>query len=171
MQIPYDGHTPDLDADVFVAPTAVLVGQVKAGSGCSIWFNAVLRGDNDSITLGQRTNIQDGCILHVDRGHPLEIGDDCVVGHAAVLHGCTLRDRVLVGIGARILNSVLVEEDVVIAAGTLVPEGVRLESGYLYLGIPARQIRPLRPEERERIKKGAQLYVERGRNYRIILQG
>ena len=171
MQIPYDGHAPDLDPDCFVAPTAVLVGNVKAGPGCSIWFNAVLRGDNDSITIGQRSNIQDGCILHVDRGHPLEIGDDCVVGHAAVLHGCTLRDRVLVGIGARILNSVLVEEDVVIAAGTLVPEGVRLESGYLYLGIPARQIRPLRPEERERIKKGAQVYVERGRNYRIILQG
>lgn len=166
MILEVQGKTPQLAADVYVAPTAVVIGDVVAGEGCSIWFGAVLRGDNATIRLGARTNIQDGCVVHVDEGVPVTVGDECVVGHMAVLHGCTLGDRVLVGIGAKVLNGAVVEDDVCIGAGALVPERARLESGYLYMGVPARQVRALRDDERARVAYGAKHYAEKGPIYR-----
>lgn len=166
MLLEVDGRAPHLAEDVYVAPTAVVIGDVEAASGCSIWFGAVLRADNAPIRLGPRTNLQDGCVVHVDEGVPVTLGADCVVGHMAVLHGCTLGDRVMVGIGARVLNGAVVEDDVIVGAGALVAEGARLESGFLYLGMPARQVRPLRPEERERIALGAEHYAAKGAVYR-----
>jgi carbonic anhydrase/acetyltransferase-like protein (isoleucine patch superfamily) len=171
MEISFQGLYPELHPDVFVAPQAIIVGGVKAGSGCSFWFNAVARADNDAIVIGERTNIQEQCVLHVDAGLPMQIGDDCVIGHAAVLHGCTVGNRVLVGIGARVLNRAVIEDEVVVGAGSLVPEGAHLESGHLYLGVPARKIRALRPDEVERIHRGASHYVEIARDYRVTLKG
>ncbi len=171
MILEYQGYTPDIHPEVFIAPQAIIIGQVKLGAQCSIWFNAVLRGDNDEITIGARSNLQENVVCHVDFGFPLTVGDDCVIGHAAVLHGCSLGDRVLVGIGAKILNGARVEDEVVIGAGSLVPEGSQLASGYLYLGVPVRQVRRLRPDELQRLKRGAASYVEKGATYRLLLQG
>ena len=170
MEIAFDGVNPELDSTVFVAPGAVLVGKVRLGPGSSVWFNAVLRGDNDWITIGYRSNIQDGCILHVDPGYPLTVGDDCIIGHGAILHGCSLGNRVLVGMGATVLNNANLEDDVVVAAGALVPEGVKLESGFLYSGVPARQVRALRPEELERLRRGAESYAAKAITYRLLLR-
>lgn len=166
MILELEGTAPRLAEDVYVAPTAVLIGDVVAEEGASVWFGAVLRADNATIRLGARSNIQDGCVVHVDEGLPVTVGEDCVVGHMAVLHGCTVGDRVLVGIGARVLNGAVVEDDVMIGAGALVPEGVRLQSGYLYMGVPARQVRAVRDDERARIAFGARHYAEKGRLYR-----
>lgn len=171
MILDYDGHSPDIHPDVFVAPQAVIIGQVKLGPQSSVWFNAVVRGDNDAIEIGARTNLQENVICHVDSGFPLKVGEDCVIGHAAVLHGCQLGNRVLVGIGAKILNGAHVEDDVVIGAGALVAEGSRLNSGYLYLGIPARAVRLLRTDEVQRLKRGASNYVEKSERYRLLLHG
>ncbi|MBI3929389.1 MAG: gamma carbonic anhydrase family protein [Armatimonadetes bacterium] len=170
MLLPFGGHGPILHETVFVAPGAVLIGQVEAAAHCSFWFNAVVRADNDRISFGEGTNIQDGCILHTDHGVPLEVGEGCVLGHAAVVHACTVGNRVTVGIGARVLNGAVVEDDVVIGAGALVPEGARLESGFLYLGVPARKARPLRPDELDRFRAGAALYVEKARLYSSLLE-
>ncbi len=170
MILELNGQAPHLAEGVYVAPTAVLIGQVVAEEGSSIWFGAVLRGDNAPIRLGRRSNIQDNCVVHVDEGVPVTLGEDCVVGHAAVLHGCTLGNRVLVGIGAKVLDRAVVPDDVVIGAGALVPEGARLESGYVYLGVPARRARPLRDDERQRIAQGAGHYVQKGALYRQARQ-
>lgn len=171
MIVDYGGHSPNIHSEVFVAPQAVIIGQVKLARQCSVWFNAVLRGDNDEISIGERSNLQENVICHVDFGFPIKVGQDCVIGHAAVLHGCTLGDRVLIGIGAMVLNGAVIEDEVVVGAGTLVPEGMRLASGNLYLGVPAKQVRRLRPDELERLKRGASHYVEKGEKYRLILQG
>ena len=166
MILELEGRAPRLADDVYVAPTAVLVGDVEAAPGCSIWFGAVLRADNAPIRLGRGTNIQDGCVVHVDEGVPVTVGEDCVVGHAAVLHGCTLGNRVLVGIGARVLNGAVLEDEVVVGAGALVPEGARLETGSLYLGVPARRVRALREDERARIAEGARHYEHKRELFR-----
>lgn len=171
MILDFAGHVPNIHPEVFVAPQVVVIGQVKVAQQCSIWFNAVLRGDNDEISIGARSNLQENVICHVDFGFPLKVGEDCVIGHAAVLHGCTLGNRVLVGIGAKILNGAVIEDDVMVGAGSLVPEGMKLASGYLYLGVPARQVRLLRPDELQRLKRGAAHYVEKGERYRLMLQG
>lgn len=166
MILELEGVAPRLAEGVYVAPTAVLVGDVQAAEGCSVWFGAVLRADNATIRLGARTNIQDNCVVHVDEGFPVTLGEGCVVGHMAVLHGCTLGDRVLVGIGARILNGAVVPDDVIVGAGALVPEGARLESGHVYMGVPAKPVRPVRDEERERTAEGARHYAAKGEVYR-----
>lgn len=171
MIVDYGGHSPNIHSEVFVAPQAVVIGQVKLARQSSVWFNAVLRGDNDEISIGERTNLQENVICHVDFGFPLRVGQDCVVGHAAVLHGCTLGNRVLIGIGAMVLNGAVIEDEVIVGAATLVPEGMKLTSGNLYLGVPAKQVRRLRPDELERLKRGAAHYVEKGEKYRLILQG
>lgn len=171
MIIDYEGHSPDVHPEVFVAPQAILIGRVRLSAQCSVWFNAVLRADNDEIRIGPRTNLQENVICHVDTGFPLTVGSDCVIGHAAVLHGCTLGNRVLVGIGAKVLNGAVVEDDVVIGAGALVAEGTLVKSGYLYLGIPARAVRLLRPDELHRLKRGASNYVDKGEQYRQLLHG
>lgn len=171
MEITYDGVSPELDPSVFIAPGVMLIGKIRLGAGSSVWFNAVLRGDNDEINIGERTNIQDGCIVHVDPGYPVTVGDDCVVGHGAILHGCTVGNRVLVGMGATILNKAVLSDDLVVAAGALVPEGARLESGFLYSGIPARQMRPLKEEEYERLRRGAASYTEKANTYPLLLHG
>ncbi|ASA55853.1 gamma carbonic anhydrase family protein [Vibrio gazogenes] len=163
----YKGIAPELGRRVYVDSTAVLVGDIRIGDDSSIWPLVAARGDVNHIHIGKRSNIQDGSVLHVTHknaanpnGFPLIIGDDVTVGHKAMLHGCTIQDRVLVGMGSIILDGVTVESEVVIGAGSLVPPNKTLQSGYLYMGNPAKQARPLTDEERAFLVKSAENYVQ-----------
>lgn len=145
---------PQIHETVFVDEQACVIGDVTIGEDSSVWPCAVIRGDMHKITVGSRTSVQDGAVLHITHasdynpaGFPLIIGDEVTIGHNACLHGCTIGNQVLVGIGAIVLDGVVVEDKVMIAAGTLVPPGKTLESGYLYVGNPAKQARPLKESE------------------------
>ena len=162
----YRGIAPTLGAGAWVDSTAVVIGDVALGDDASGWPLVLIRGDVNRIRIGARSNVQDGSIVHVSRPYPGNdagwatiIGDDVVVGHKVALHGCTIADRVLIGIGAIVLDGVEVASDVIIGAGSVVTPGKRLESGYLYVGNPARCSRELRPEEIERIPRMARDYV------------
>ncbi|GLS24419.1 gamma carbonic anhydrase family protein [Marinibactrum halimedae] len=163
----YQGHTPKLGERVFVDDAAVVIGDVEIGDDTSIWPCAVVRGDMHRIRIGSRTSIQDNSTLHIthagpfnEDGWPLTIGNDVTVGHGATLHGCTIGDRVLVGIGATILDGAIIEDEVVIGAGTLVPPGKTLESGYVYMGSPAKAVRPLKESEVKFFIYSANNYVK-----------
>ena len=163
----YQGLTPKLGERVFIDPTALVLGDVELDADCSVWPMAVIRADMHRIRIGARSSIQDGSVLHITHagpfnpeGYPLILGDDVTVGHKAILHGCTLQDRILVGMGAIIMDGVVVESEVIIGAGALVPAGKRLESGYLYTGSPARQVRPLTEKERGFFTYTAANYVK-----------
>ncbi|EME3972278.1 gamma carbonic anhydrase family protein [Vibrio fluvialis] len=168
----YKGITPQIGERVYIDESSVLVGDIKIGNDASIWPLVAARGDVNHIVIGARSNIQDGSVLHVTHknnenpdGYPLIIGEDVTVGHKVMLHGCTIQDRVLVGMGAIVLDGVVVESDVMIGAGSLVPPGKRLESGYLYIGSPVRQARPLNEKERAFLVKSAQNYVQNKNDY------
>ncbi|WP_409074901.1 gamma carbonic anhydrase family protein [Pantoea sp. C3] len=163
---PYKRLYPQLGQRVMIDPTSVVVGDVIMLDDVSIWPLVAIRGDVNQVRIGARTNIQDGSVLHVTHksasnpeGYPLIIGEDVTVGHKAMLHGCTIGNRVLVGMGSILLDAVVVEDDVMIGAGSLVPPGKRLESGYLYLGSPVKQIRPLNEKEIEGLLYSANNYV------------
>lgn len=163
----YLDHTPQLGEKVFVDPTAIVIGDVKIGADSSIWPLVVVRGDMHSIRIGERTSIQDGSVLHITHagpfnpaGFPLNIGSDVTVGHKALLHGCTIKDRVLIGMGAIVMDGAVVEEDVILAAGSVVPPGKVLESGFLYKGSPASKARPISDKERSFFTYTAGNYVK-----------
>ena len=150
----FEGKRPQLGERVYVDSSAVVLGAVTLGDDVSVWPQATIRGDMHSISVGNQTSIQDGCVLHITHagpynpdGWPLVIGDEVTVGHNATLHGCTVGNRVLVGMGAIVMDGAIVEDEVVIAAGALVTPGKRLASGYLYAGSPARQVRSLSDKE------------------------
>jgi carbonic anhydrase/acetyltransferase-like protein (isoleucine patch superfamily) len=164
---PYNNKIPSLGHRVYVDPAAVVIGNVELGDDCSVWPCAVIRGDMHRIRIGQRTSVQDGAILHIthagqfnEDGWPLTIGDDVTIGHSVNLHGCTVGSRILIGIGSIILDGAIVEDDVVIGAGTLVPPGKVLASGYLYMGSPCKQIRPLKEAEKAFFSYSANNYVK-----------
>jgi carbonic anhydrase/acetyltransferase-like protein (isoleucine patch superfamily) len=160
---------PQFDDSVFVAPSADIIGDVVLGSDSSVWFNSTIRGDVNFIRIGDRTNIQDNASIHVmNQTGPTHIGDDVTIGHNAMVHGCTIADRVLIGIHATILDEAVIPSDVIIAAGTLVPPKKILESGYLYMGSPAKKARKLSDDEIESIKQSAQNYVKYQRAYRQV---
>ncbi len=168
----YKGITPQIGERVYIDESSVLVGDIKIGNDASIWPLVAARGDVNHIVIGARSNIQDGSVLHVTHknnenpdGYPLIIGEDVTIGHKVMLHGCTIQDRVLVGMGAIVLDGVVVESDVMIGAGSLVPPGKRLESGYLYIGSPVKQARPLNEKERAFLVKSAQNYVQNKNDY------
>jgi carbonic anhydrase/acetyltransferase-like protein (isoleucine patch superfamily) len=168
--VPYLDKLPKLGARVFLAPGAWVTGDVELGDDVSFWFHTVARGDVNFIRIGARTNIQDGSVLHVNhRVHPLVIGAGVVVGHQAVLHGCTIEDGALIGIGARVLDGAVVEAGAQIGAGAVVAPGHRIPAGHLALGIPARPVRPLTAEESLRIIDGCERYVELKEHYRGAL--
>ncbi len=163
----FENTTPILGERVFVDPQALLVGDVRIGNDSSVWPMVVIRGDIHSIRIGERSSIQDGSVVHVTHdgpfnpgGFPTSIGDEVTVGHKVMLHGCTIHDRVLVGMGATVMDGAVVGSDVIIGAGSLVPPGRTLESGYLYVGSPVRQMRPLKPQELEFFRYTAGKYVE-----------
>jgi carbonic anhydrase/acetyltransferase-like protein (isoleucine patch superfamily) len=163
---PFKGCMPTIADDVFIAPGAMIIGDVTILEGASIWYNAVVRGDAAPIVIGRRTNIQDNCTLHVDEDAPLTIGDDCTIGHGAVVHGATVRDRVLIGMKAVVLSHAQVGENTIIGAGALVSEHKQIPAGVLAVGIPARAIRDLKPEERKQILSSAEGYYERAQAHR-----
>jgi carbonic anhydrase/acetyltransferase-like protein (isoleucine patch superfamily) len=151
LLIPFCGVEPKLAEDVFVAEGAVIIGDVEIGESSSIWFGVIVRGDVHSIRIGKNTNIQDGSVLHVGRdGFPLTIGDEVVVGHHVMLHGCTIGDRSLIGIGSRILNGAVIGEESIVAAGAVVVEGTECPPRTLLAGVPAKPRREVRPDEIER---------------------
>lgn len=157
----FDGVSPTIGERAFVADTASVIGDVVLGEGASIWYGAVLRGDVAPIRIGRRSNIQDGSVVHATTDLSTTVlGEDVTVGHRVVLHGCEIHDRVLVGMGSIILDLAVIERDVVVGAGSLVPPRMRLESGYLYLGSPAKRVRPLGPRDHAMIKQGWESYLE-----------
>lgn len=163
---PYRGVLPTIASGTFIEETAVVVGDVIIGSESSVWFNTVIRGDVHYIRIGHRTNIQDLSLLHVTHDTaPLEIGDDVTIGHHVVLHGCTVQNRVLIGMGSVVMDGAVIQEDCIIGAGSLVTEGTVIPSHSLALGTPARVKRPLNEKEIAWIKESAQNYVRYARQY------
>jgi gamma-carbonic anhydrase len=157
----YQGHAPQIAASAYIDPQAVVIGDVVIGEHSSVWPCAVLRGDVNFMRIGSRTNIQDGSILHVMRDtNPLILGDNVTVGHAVVLHGCTIESRCLIGMGSIILNGATIGAGSIIAAGTLVPERTIVAPGSLFMGQPGKLRRALTPEDLESIDRYAQRYVE-----------
>lgn len=157
---------PQFDDTVFVAPSADIIGDVTLGTESSVWFNTTIRGDVNWIEIGTRSNIQDNTCIHVmNQTGPTQIGDEVTVGHSAMIHGCTIEDRVLIGIQATILDKAVIESDCIIAAGSLVPPGKTMPSGYLCMGTPAKPIRELTDDELASIKEHADNYVQYARAY------
>lgn len=163
----YQGVTPDVADSAYVDEAAMVIGDVTIAEDASLWPMVVARGDVQKITIGKRSNIQDGAVLHVTSDNPftpggfaLTIGDDVTVGHGAILHACTVGDKVLVGMGATVLDGAVIEHHVMIAAAALVAPGKVLESGYLYIGSPARQARPLKQKELDYLDFSSRHYVE-----------
>jgi len=150
----------------FIAEGAVVLGDVTLGEQSSVWFQAVLRGDVAPIRVGARTNIQDGCVLHADEGFPCTLGDDVTIGHRAIVHGCTVEDRVLIGMGAIVMNGAVIGYDVIIAPGAVVPEGMHVPPNSLAMGLPAKVRRTLNPKDRARIAHAAEHYVQNAARYR-----
>ncbi len=161
-----NGKTPKIGRDVFIAPTAVVIGDVEIGDGASIWYGAVLRGDMEPIRIGGNTNIQDNCTVHTDRGHPAVIGTGVTVGHHAVIHGCAIENHCLIGIGAIILSGAVIGEGSVIAAGAVVKEGQCVEPGMLMTGVPAAAKRSLNTDEQRLLHQPAATYTELARVHR-----
>jgi len=162
-----DGIAPRLPAAgrYFVAPGAHLIGRVELREDANVWFNCTLRGDNEWITIGARTNIQDGCILHTDMGFPLTIGADCTIGHNVILHGCVIGDNSLIGMGATILNGARIGRNCLVGANALVTEGKEFPDNSLIVGAPAKVIRTLGEEQAARHLESARHYVENGARY------
>jgi carbonic anhydrase/acetyltransferase-like protein (isoleucine patch superfamily) len=164
--VEYRGTTPSVHADAFVAPGATLVGAVTVGAEASVWFGAVARPDGDRITIGEPSNIQDGSVLHADPGFPAVVGDDVTVGHAAVLHGCTVESGSLIGMGSRVLNGARIGAGSLVAAGAVVLEGTDVPPGSLVAGVPAKVRRPLSQEEKAQLLVNGRGYVELAQEYR-----
>lgn len=161
--------TPQFGDNVWIAPNASIIGDVRLGAHASIWWNATLRGDNDPIHIGNNTNIQDGSVLHTDEGVPMHIGDNVTVGHLVMLHGCTIGDGSLIGIGSVILNRAVIGKHSIVGANTLIPEGKVFPDGVLIVGTPGKIVRELSKDEVERLQKSAAHYVANAARYRDTL--
>lgn len=167
--LPHDGKLPEIADSAWVAPGAFVVGNVRLGESSSVWYGAVLRGDTEPIAIGARTNIQDGCVVHADPGFPAVVGEGCVIGHNAIVHGCEIADNCLVGMGATILNGAKIGEGSIVAAGAVVPEGREFPPRSLIVGIPAKAAKDVTEEQAEDIERGAREYVERAAAHRRSL--
>jgi len=163
----FEGILPKIADSAYIEETAVVIGDVIIGEEASIWFNAVVRGDVHHIRIGNRTNVQDLCVVHVTHDtHPTVLGDDVTVGHHVVLHGCTINDRVLIGMGAILMDGVVIEEDCIVGAGALVTEGTVVPPKSLVLGSPAKVKRPVTEQELQWIRESAANYIRYARRYR-----
>jgi carbonic anhydrase/acetyltransferase-like protein (isoleucine patch superfamily) len=167
--LPHGDTFPRLAESAWVAPGAYVIGDVYLGEQSSVWYGAVLRGDTEPIRIGARTNVQDGCVLHADPGFPAVVGDGCVIGHMAVVHGCEIEANSLVGMGATILNGAKIGEGSIVAAGAVVPEGREFPPHSLIVGIPAKRVSDVSEEQTADIARGATEYVERARAHRESL--
>jgi carbonic anhydrase/acetyltransferase-like protein (isoleucine patch superfamily) len=163
----FQGKTPSIAADAYVADGAILIGGVTLKEGSSVWFNSVLRADSEPITIGRFTNVQDNSTLHVDPGFPCVVGDHVTIGHGAIVHACTVEDNVLIGMHATVLSGAIVGRDSIVGANALVTENARIPPGSLVLGVPGKVVRSLKPEEIEGIRRSAEGYVRRAAQYRV----
>ncbi|GAQ52771.1 gamma carbonic anhydrase family protein [Streptomyces acidiscabies] len=162
------GREPKIDGEAFVAPTATVIGDVTLGAGASVWYGAVLRGDVESIAVGADSNVQDNCTLHADPGFPVRVGERVSVGHNAVVHGATVEDDCLVGMGATVLNGAVIGAGSLIAAQALVPQGMVVPPGSLVAGVPAKVRRELTPEEREGVTFNGTVYAELAKEHKGV---
>ena len=165
-----EDHVPTVAADAWVAPGAHVIGLVTLGAEASVWFGAVLRGDNEPIAVGEGANVQELCVLHTDMGFPLTVGRDCTVGHKAILHGCTVGEGSLIGMGATVLNGAVIGRGCLIGAGALVTEGKEIPDGHLAVGAPAKVVRALDAEAAEKLQQAARDYQAKARRYRTGLR-
>jgi gamma-carbonic anhydrase len=164
--LPYKGVWPTIGANVFLAPNCFVIGQVTIADDANLWFNVVVRGDEHWIRIGARTNVQDAAIIHVSKdAYPTTIGSDVTIGHGAVLHGCTVEDGAMIGIGAIVLDGALVESGAIVAAGAVLTPGQRIKSGDLWAGCPAKRIREVKPGELEFMRTNGPSYCMLARNY------
>ena len=161
-----DGVAPTIHPSAWVAPTAVVIGNVTIEEGASIWFNAVLRGDNEPMRIGARCNVQDGCVLHSDPGFPLTLEADVTLGHAAIVHGCRIGAGSLIGMGATVLNGVEIGEGALVGANALIPEGKTIPAGAMALGAPAKVVKDLSDSQQQRLKATAAHYVRNADRFR-----
>ncbi len=162
-----DGQAPELpeNENYYIADTAVLIGRVRLKTDASVWFGSVLRGDNEWIELGERSQIQDNATLHTDPGYPLSIGNDCVIGHNVVMHGCAVGDNSLIGMGALLMNGVKIGKNSLVGAGSVVTEGKTFPDNSLIVGAPARVLRSVDEKIMQMIREGADIYVRRWKQY------
>ena len=168
--IPFRGKRPRVAPDAFIAPTAVLIGDVEVGPQSGIWFGCVLRADTNTIRIGARSNIQDNSVLHSDHGSPLTIGTDCTIGHKVILHGCTIGNGVLIGMGSTVLNGAVIGDGCLVGANALVTEGKSFDPGWMILGSPAKAARQLGPENAARMVRGAAGYVANWQRFKSTLK-
>ena len=166
MIVTFEGHTPEISPDCFVAENAAVVGRVKLGADSSVWFGAVIRGDEDSITVGEDTSIQDNAVLHCDTGHPITIGSSVTIGHAAVVHGCTVDDNALIGMNAVVLNGAHIGANAVVGAGAVVRENDEIPAGAVAVGVPAKVVKVSEDYNRSMNSLNAAVYVQLSREYR-----
>ena len=177
--ITFEGKTPRIDPAAFIAPGARLIGDIEIGPEASVWYNCVLRGDMNRIRIGARSNVQDGTVIHVDpprvagpeQGYPALIGEEVLIGHLAMVHGCILHDRAFVGLGAIVMDGCEIEGDAMLAAGAMLTQGKRIPSGQLWAGRPAKYVRDLRPEDIQGMRLGVAHYVELGKRHAAALRG
>lgn len=169
LVLPYHGVWPRVSPEAFIAPTAVIVGDVVIEAGASVWFGAVLRGDSAPIRVGARTNVQDNCVIHTDADTPCTIDADCSLGHGAVVHGATLEAGVLIGMHATVLNGAVVGAGCLVAAGALVAEGKHVPPGQVVMGVPGKVVRPVSEAERQRVRDGLGHYMHYAEEYRLAL--
>ena len=167
---PFQGMAPKLGQRIFIAESALVLGDVELGDDSSVWFNCVVRGDVNYVRIGARTNIQDMSVLHADSGVPLTLGEDVTVGHKAMLHGCTIGDGCLIGIGAVVLNGARIGKGCLVGAGSLVTEGKEFPAGSMILGSPARVVRQLSTEQLEGLRLMAEHYVSNASRFRTGLK-
>jgi len=163
-------HTPEIDASAFVADSANLIGKVTLEANASVWFGVTIRGDNERITIGENSNVQEGTVMHTDMGYPLTLGKGVTIGHQAMLHGCTVGDDSLIGIQAVILNGAKIGKGCLVGAGALVSEGKEFPDNSLILGTPAKVVRTLTTEDLLRLQGNAASYVERGQTFKAQLK-
>lgn len=155
------GKIPSFGKDCFFAENATIIGDVVLGNQCTVWYNAVIRGDVNSIRIGDKVNIQDGAVIHATyQKYATTIGNSVSVGHNAIIHGCTIADNVLIGMGSIVMDGCVVESDCIVAAGAVVTEHTHLESGYIYAGVPARKVKPLSEVQKQALRKTADNYVK-----------
>jgi carbonic anhydrase/acetyltransferase-like protein (isoleucine patch superfamily) len=165
-----DGIAPRLGANAWVADSAQVMGNVSLGADTSVWFGTVIRGDTESITIGRGSNIQDGSAMHADIGMPIVLGENVTVGHKVMLHGCTIGDDTLIGIGAIVLNGAKIGKNCLVGAGALVTEGKEFPDGSMIIGSPAKAVRPLTPEQIASVRQSARHYVENARRFQAGLR-
>jgi carbonic anhydrase/acetyltransferase-like protein (isoleucine patch superfamily) len=163
-------HAPEIDPSAYVAETANVIGQVTLAANATVWFGVTLRGDNERITIGENSNVQDGAMMHTDMGYPLTLGKNVSIGHQAMLHGCTVGDGSLIGIQAVILNGAKIGKGCLVGAGALITEGKEFPDHTLIVGMPAKAIRTLTQDDLDRLQANADGYAQRGKRYRADLK-